>query len=55
MQDGSGKIADSYGVSAVPETYFIDRRGRLVGEHIIGTVVDQKDAFHRGVAGGAQP
>jgi hypothetical protein len=33
----------------VPETYFIDRRGRLVGEHIIGTVVDQKSAFHRGV------
>jgi cytochrome c biogenesis protein CcmG, thiol:disulfide interchange protein DsbE len=49
VQDGSGKIADSYGVSAVPETYFIDRRGRLVGEHIIGTVVHQKDAFHRGV------
>jgi cytochrome c biogenesis protein CcmG/thiol:disulfide interchange protein DsbE len=49
VQDGSGRIADSYGVSAVPETYFIDRRGRLVGEHIIGTVVNQKDAFHRGV------
>ena len=31
------------------ETYFINRKGRLVGEHIIGTVVHQKDAFHRGV------
>jgi cytochrome c biogenesis protein CcmG, thiol:disulfide interchange protein DsbE len=49
VQDGSGAVADRYGVSAVPETYFVDRRGRLVGEHIVGTVVHQKDAFHRGV------
>lgn len=50
VQDGSGMIADRYGVSAVPETYFIDRRGRLVGEHIKGTVTNQQDAFFRGVA-----
>jgi cytochrome c biogenesis protein CcmG, thiol:disulfide interchange protein DsbE len=50
VQDGSGMIADRYGVSAVPETYFIDRRGRLVGEHIMGTVANQQDAFFRGVA-----
>jgi cytochrome c biogenesis protein CcmG/thiol:disulfide interchange protein DsbE len=49
VQDGSGQIADRYGVSAVPETYFIDRKGRLVGEHIIGTVVNQQDAFRRGI------
>jgi cytochrome c biogenesis protein CcmG, thiol:disulfide interchange protein DsbE len=49
VQDGSGQIADRYGVSAVPETYFIDRHGRLVGEHIVGTVVHQKDAFRRGL------
>jgi cytochrome c biogenesis protein CcmG, thiol:disulfide interchange protein DsbE len=49
VRDGSGKIADRYGVSAVPETYFIDRRGRLVGEHIVGTVVNQKGAFLRGI------
>jgi len=49
VQDGSGMIADRYGVSAVPETYFIDRRGHLVGEHIKGTVANQKDAFIRGV------
>jgi cytochrome c biogenesis protein CcmG/thiol:disulfide interchange protein DsbE len=49
VQDGSGAVADRYGVSAVPETYFVDRRGRLVGEHIVGTVVDQADAFRRGV------
>ena len=49
VQDGSGAVADRYGVSAVPETYFVDRRGRLVGAHIVGTVVDQADAFWRGV------
>ena len=49
VQDGSGMIADRYGVSAVPETYFIDRRGRLVGEHIKGTVANQQSAFFRGV------
>lgn len=49
VQDGSGAVADRYGVSAVPETYFIDRSGRLVGEHILGTVVNQQDAFFRGV------
>ena len=49
VQDGAGAIADRYGVSAVPETYFIDRKGRLVGDHIMGTIVNQKDAFHRGV------
>jgi cytochrome c biogenesis protein CcmG/thiol:disulfide interchange protein DsbE len=47
--DRSGSIADKYGISAVPETYFVNRQGRLVGEHIIGTVVHQKDAFQRGV------
>jgi hypothetical protein len=55
VQDGSGQIADSYGVSAVPETYFINRKGRLVGDHIIGTVVNQKDAFTRGVQAALAP
>ena len=47
--DGSGSVTDRYGVVGVPETYFIDRRGRLVGEHIVGTVVNQKDKFRSGV------
>jgi cytochrome c biogenesis protein CcmG/thiol:disulfide interchange protein DsbE len=55
VQDGSGLIADRYGVSAVPETYFIDRRGRLVGTHIRGTVVNQADAFRRGVEAALRP
>ena len=28
----------AYGVVAVPETYFVDRWGRLVGQHIVGPV-----------------
>jgi cytochrome c biogenesis protein CcmG, thiol:disulfide interchange protein DsbE len=55
VQDGSGSVADRYGVSAVPETYFIDRRGRLVGEHILGTVVGKEDALHRGVQAALRP
>ena len=55
VQDGSGNVADKYGVSAVPETYFIDRRGRLVGEHILGTVVGKEDALHAGVRAALKP
>jgi hypothetical protein len=33
----------------VPETFFIDRRGRLVGVHIVGTITNQVAAFHRGI------
>ena len=55
VQDGSGSVADRYGVAAVPETYFIDRKGRLVGEHIVGTVVNQASAFERGVEAALAP
>jgi cytochrome c biogenesis protein CcmG/thiol:disulfide interchange protein DsbE len=55
VQDGSGMVADRYGVSAVPETYFIDRQGRLVGEHIRGTVVGKEDALQRGVEAALKP
>jgi len=47
--DGSGKIGDRWGLSGVPETYFVDRRGRLVGEHIKGTVEKQRDALRKGI------
>jgi cytochrome c biogenesis protein CcmG/thiol:disulfide interchange protein DsbE len=30
-------VANSYGATGIPETYFIDRRGRVVG-HVIGVV-----------------
>jgi cytochrome c biogenesis protein CcmG/thiol:disulfide interchange protein DsbE len=47
--DGSGSVTDRYNVPAVPETFFVDRSGRLVGEHVVGTVVNQKEKFRSGV------
>jgi cytochrome c biogenesis protein CcmG, thiol:disulfide interchange protein DsbE len=38
VHDGPGKTRDSYGVTGFPETFFIDRRGKLVGDHIQGPV-----------------
>jgi cytochrome c biogenesis protein CcmG, thiol:disulfide interchange protein DsbE len=49
VQDGSGMVGDRYGLTGVPETFFIDRRGRLVGAHIVGTITNQVAAFHRGI------
>jgi cytochrome c biogenesis protein CcmG, thiol:disulfide interchange protein DsbE len=49
VQDGSGMIGDRYGLTGVPETYFVDRQGRLVGTHIVGTIVNQVSAFHSGI------
>jgi cytochrome c biogenesis protein CcmG/thiol:disulfide interchange protein DsbE len=49
VQDGSGAVGDRYGLTGVPETYFIDRRGRLVGSHVIGTITNQVDSFHKGI------
>jgi cytochrome c biogenesis protein CcmG/thiol:disulfide interchange protein DsbE len=55
VQDGSGDVADRYGVTGVPETYFVDARGRLVGTHITGTVAHQKDAFFEGIKAALRP
>ncbi|HEY4413488.1 MAG TPA: redoxin domain-containing protein [Gaiellaceae bacterium] len=49
VQDGSGMTGDEYGLTGVPETYFVDRSGRLVGSHIIGTITNQVHAFHNGI------
>jgi cytochrome c biogenesis protein CcmG/thiol:disulfide interchange protein DsbE len=49
VQDGSGRIGDKYGLTGVPETYFVDRNGRLVGTHIVGTITNQVAAFDRGI------
>jgi cytochrome c biogenesis protein CcmG/thiol:disulfide interchange protein DsbE len=40
--DGSGMIGDRYGLTGVPETYFVNRQGRLVGAHIFGPITDPK-------------
>jgi cytochrome c biogenesis protein CcmG/thiol:disulfide interchange protein DsbE len=49
VQDGSGRVGDLYGLTGVPETYFIDARGRLVGSHIEGTVAHQQTKFFDGI------
>jgi peroxiredoxin len=49
VQDGSGMVGDKYGLTAVPETYFVDAQGRLVGSHIVGTVANQQDKFFAGI------
>jgi cytochrome c biogenesis protein CcmG, thiol:disulfide interchange protein DsbE len=38
VRDPGGNVADRYGVTGTPETFFIDRRGRLVGDHILGPI-----------------
>jgi cytochrome c biogenesis protein CcmG/thiol:disulfide interchange protein DsbE len=37
VRDGSGDLEEPYGLLAYPETFFVDRRGRIV-EHIVGQI-----------------
>jgi cytochrome c biogenesis protein CcmG/thiol:disulfide interchange protein DsbE len=39
LEDGSGSVTGSYGVSQVPETYVVSRRGRIVA-HFAGPLTD---------------
>ena len=38
VHDGKGSTLGRYGVTGFPETFFVDRRGRLVGDHIVGGI-----------------
>jgi cytochrome c biogenesis protein CcmG, thiol:disulfide interchange protein DsbE len=40
--DGPGKVVGAYGVVGFPETFFVDRRGRIVGDHVAGPVSREK-------------
>jgi cytochrome c biogenesis protein CcmG/thiol:disulfide interchange protein DsbE len=46
-----GSVGDRYGLTGVPETFFVDRSGRLVAHHVKGPVNKDKFAeqFARGV------
>ena len=35
VYDGAGILAGKFGVTGTPETFFIDRRGRVIPPHII--------------------
>ena len=39
VQDGSGKVTGDYGISQVPETYVLNRQGRVV-LHLAGPITD---------------
>jgi cytochrome c biogenesis protein CcmG/thiol:disulfide interchange protein DsbE len=39
LEDGSGDVTGSYGISQVPETYVLDRQGRVVA-HLAGPITD---------------
>jgi cytochrome c biogenesis protein CcmG/thiol:disulfide interchange protein DsbE len=41
IRDPSKEVAVEYGATGIPETYFIDRRSRVVG-HVVGVVSDQQ-------------
>jgi hypothetical protein len=37
LEDGSGQVTGSYGISQVPETYVLNRQGRIVA-HLAGPI-----------------
>ena len=41
IRDGVGTTFGRWGVTGVPETFFIDRRGRVVPPHITGPASKQ--------------
>jgi cytochrome c biogenesis protein CcmG/thiol:disulfide interchange protein DsbE len=48
IRDPTNDVARSYGVTGLPETFFLDRRGRIVG-HVIGVV--RADQLRMGIVG----
>lgn len=51
VYDGSGSTLGKWGVTGFPETFFVDRRGRLVGERIQGGIDTERnrDRYAEGV------
>jgi cytochrome c biogenesis protein CcmG/thiol:disulfide interchange protein DsbE len=51
VYDGEGSTLGKWGVTGFPETFFVDRTGRLVGERIAGgvDVERNRESFDRGV------
>jgi cytochrome c biogenesis protein CcmG/thiol:disulfide interchange protein DsbE len=44
VRDRTGVLIDPYDLTGVPETFFVDRRGRLVGSHIAGPIDEGENA-----------
>lgn len=51
LYDGKGSTLGKWGVTGFPETYFVDRSGKLVGERIQGGIDTERnrDAYAEGV------
>jgi len=51
VYDGSGSTLGKWGVTGFPETFFVDRQGRLVGERLQGGIDTERnrDRFAEGV------
>ncbi len=47
VRDGGGSVYSSYGLTGVPETYYLDRRGRIVA-HSLGQL--SRDELEEGIA-----
>jgi cytochrome c biogenesis protein CcmG/thiol:disulfide interchange protein DsbE len=47
VADGDGSVAGKFGVTGTPETFFVDRRGRVVPPHIVAP--PQGDALEAGI------
>jgi cytochrome c biogenesis protein CcmG, thiol:disulfide interchange protein DsbE len=54
VRDGGGGLYDAYGLTGLPETYFLDGRGRIVG-HVVGEISRTSlEAEIDNVSGGGQ-
>ena len=57
LKGGDGSIGDRFGLTGVPETFFVDAQGRLVGSHIAGTITadENRDRFFAGIKAALSP
>jgi cytochrome c biogenesis protein CcmG, thiol:disulfide interchange protein DsbE len=42
VRDGRGHVVATYGLTGVPETFFVNRRGKIVGPHVEGRVSERQ-------------
>lgn len=50
VRDGGGSTLTRYDVTGFPETWFVDRSGHVVGEHVTGPLTDERLIRNIGIA-----
>jgi cytochrome c biogenesis protein CcmG/thiol:disulfide interchange protein DsbE len=57
VYDGKGSTLGRYGITGFPETFFVDRQGRLVGERIVGGLDSERnrERFREGIEAALGP